>query len=126
MLLGEPKRYDFSNWEKSTTKEPVMSAQPEAVRRWVHGCTLDVASNYGRFSALSPNCVSIDMEHKFLVRGRETGRIKRAVVGDALSLPFVDQSFDTVLAMGIMDHIPPAMIPRFLDEVTRVVAEDGG
>ena len=120
-MPGKP--LDFSEWE-SSTQRPLYTGQLEPVRSWIRGKVLDVASNYGRFSALSSSSISVDIETKFLKRGIETGRISRAVVGSALSLPFRDASFDTVLAMGIIDHIPHPSAQRFLNEITRVAADE--
>lgn len=122
MVRGKP--LDFRAWE-SVEQVPLYAAQPPAVRPWLRGRVLDVACNYGRFSRLTESAVSMDVEERFLRRGMQLGTIRRPVVGSALSLPFLDRSFETVLAMGIIDHIPHAQIPRFLDELVRVARPDG-
>lgn len=81
---------------------------------------LDVASNFGRFSALTRASVSVDIEEDFLRQGIRLGNITRAILASALTLPFKDRSFDTVLAMGIIDHIPWNQTSQFLEELIRV------
>lgn len=115
---------DYSVWE-SVTKQPFYRAQLPLIGRWVHGTVLDVGSNYGRFSALSPSTVSLDIEKRWLVRGIELGNIQRAVMGSGVALAFKNERFDTVLALGVTEHIPPKLIGTFLDEVTRVTKPGG-
>jgi SAM-dependent methyltransferase len=116
---------DFSQWE-ATTQLPIYLGQVEFVRRWVRGTVLDVASNYGRFSALnSGSTVSVDIERRFLKRGMELGYVRSPVISSALELPFKDKTFDTVMAMGIADHIPLHLFRGFIDEVVRVVSPSG-
>jgi SAM-dependent methyltransferase len=114
----------FDEWE-TTTQSHLYRKQLEPLKIWIKGRVLDVASNYGRFSALATSPVSVDIERKFLRRGIQLGNIKHAIVASALSLPFRSRAFDTVLAMGIIDHIPEVMMPQFLDELTRVTNDAG-
>lgn len=86
---------------------------------------LDVACNFGRLSALSPATVSIDAERAFLLRGVELGKIRRPVRASVASMPFRSGTFDTVLAIGVIEHLPRMHAPAFLDELTRVTNPDG-
>ncbi len=110
---------DFSDYE-TITQQAFHWEQVGPIRSWIHGLVLDLGANFGRFSALSPSTVSLDIGRRWLVRGIELGNIRRAIVGSVLSLPFKTQRFDTVLALGIMEHIPFVSMSDFLDEVTRV------
>src|SRR5213594_4146135 len=47
---------DFSRWE-SIAQSSLYRGQLEPVQRWISGRVLDVASNYGRFSALTRTAV---------------------------------------------------------------------
>jgi SAM-dependent methyltransferase len=115
---------DYSSWE-SVTKQPFYRNQLPAIARWVRGIVLDVGSNHGRFSALSHSTISLDIDKRWLVRGVELGNIRRAVVGSAVALAFKNERFDTVLAIGVAEHIPPKMMAKFLDELTRVTRTGG-
>jgi SAM-dependent methyltransferase len=124
MEITRSKVPDYSNWETVTTK-PFYRAQLPFVERWVHGLVLDIGSNYGRFSALSPSTISLDIDKRWLIRGIELGNIKQAVVGSGAALAFRSERFDTVLAIGVTEHIPPRSMQRFLDELTRVTKRAG-
>ena len=115
---------DFSHYE-AMAQQPLRRGQLAPIAVWVRGEVLDVGANFGRFSALSSSTVSLDIEKRWLLRGIELNNIKRAVVGSALSLPFGTGLFDTVLAIGIAEHIPMFLMPRFLDELTRVTKPSG-
>jgi len=44
----------------------------------------------------------------------------RAVVADVRELPFTDRSFDVVVALDLLEHVPPEDRTRALDELRRV------
>ena len=56
----------------------------------------------------------LDRAHTHLLRGN------RAVVADALSLPFRDRSFDLVSCSLFAHHLEPAELARFAHEALRV------
>jgi SAM-dependent methyltransferase len=115
---------DYSNWE-SITMKPFYQAQLPMIGRWVRGKVLDIGSNYGRFSALSSAAISLDIDRRWLIRGIELGNIRRAVLGSGVALAFKGECFDTVLAIGVTEHIPPTAMGRFLDELRRVTKPEG-
>ena len=43
-----------------------------------------------------------------------------AVAGDATAIPLADRSADTVFAVHLLEHLPPALAPRVLGEMVRV------
>lgn len=47
---------------------------------------------------------------------------RNSVVGDALALPFADQSFDVVTSSLFLHHLEPAEIRQFVDEGLRVAS----
>src|SRR5438445_375327 len=118
-VRGRKRLPDFSDFE-SIAENPFRRAQLSHIQAWIRGATLDVGSNFGRLSALSASTVSLDVGRRWLLRGIELGNITRGVVGSALALPFNDGCFDTVLAIGITEHIPLPSMSRLLDELSRV------
>lgn len=110
---------------EATAQLPVYLRQLEAIRAWLRGRVLDVACNFGRLSALSPATVSLDAERTFLLRGIELAKIRRPVRGSVASMPFRTGSFDTVMAIGVIEHVPPRHEPMFLSELTRVTNPTG-
>jgi len=121
---GKRRLPDFSDFE-SIAENPFRRAQLSHIQAWIRGATLDVGSNFGRLSALSASTVSLDVGRRWLLRGIELGNITRGVVGSALALPFNDGCFDTVLAIGITEHIPLPSMSRLLDELSRVTKRGG-
>jgi len=115
---------DYRNWE-SVSSKPFYQGQIPLIGRWVRGLVLDIGSNYGRFSELSRSTTSLDIDKRWLVRGIELGNITHPVVGSGSDLPFKNGRFDTVLAIGVTEHIPPSSMTRFLDELTRVTKPKG-
>lgn len=85
---------------------------------------LEVAAGFGEVSKtagrqLAPKGISLDVTdldrvHSHLVRGN------RAVVADALALPFQDNSFDFVSCSLFAHHLEPADLAHFISEALRV------
>jgi len=68
----------------------------------------------------SPFIVGVDFEHGSLVKH---GTIRRRVRGDALMLPFADETFDLVTANMVLEHL--AQPASQLREVYRVLRPEG-
>ncbi len=83
---------------------------------------LDTPGGTGRFAALAAGegrkLVLADLSRAMLVEARATGAPR--VQADALALPFADASFDLVLCMRFLFHVPPELQPRVLAELARV------
>ena len=85
---------------------------------------LEVAAGFGEVSkiaghqlkgkGISLNVTDLDRIHTHLVRGN------RAVVADALALPFRDNSFDLVSCSLFAHHLQPAELAHFTGEALRV------
>lgn len=72
---------------------------------------LDVGSN---FQLLKPYC-----QNKFyLGLDIDSNDSKPDILGDGLNLPFIDMSFDTVVATEIIEHVPNPL--QLLKECSRV------
>ena len=89
-----------------------------------HFSVLEVAAGFGEVSKLAGrqlahkgivlDVTDIDRARTHLLRGN------RAVVADALALPFQDNSFDLVSCSLFAHHLEPAELARFVTEALRV------
>jgi ubiquinone/menaquinone biosynthesis C-methylase UbiE len=85
---------------------------------------LEVAAGFGEVSktagrqlarkGITLDVTDLDRVRTHLLRGN------RAVVADALALPFQDNSFDLVSCSLFAHHLEPAELARFTDEALRV------
>ena len=86
--------------------------------------TLDVACGTGWMTQHLPGeIVGIDASESMLEIARERVPHGEFVVGDALSLPFDDRSFDRLVTGHFYGHLEEPERARFLDEARRVAGE---
>jgi ubiquinone/menaquinone biosynthesis C-methylase UbiE len=86
--------------------------------------TLDVACGTGWMTQHLPGqIVGIDASESMLDIARERVPHGEFVVGDALSLPFDDRSFDRLVTGHFYGHLEEPERARFLDEARRVAGE---
>jgi SAM-dependent methyltransferase len=71
-----------------------------------------------RLRALGFDVAAVDRNPKYIEIARSRG--VNATVADGESLPFADESFDTVFCVEVLEHIPAEAIPGFLAEAHRV------
>jgi hypothetical protein len=89
------------------------------VLRWLrdeYGSILEIGSGVDGISQFLRRPV-VGLEIRFYA---PPGEWLRPVCGTATDLPFEDRSMDTVLVMDTLEHIPPAMRARCLEEAMRV------
>ncbi len=83
---------------------------------------LDIATGTGRFAELlcenGADVVGLDASREMLSSGEA-----QYLVGDALSLPFADKSFDMTISMRFIHLLTGDDIPSFIEEVARVTEE---
>jgi len=89
-----------------------------------HFSVLDVAAGYGEVpraaaaqlarKGITLDITDVDRFHSHLRAG------PRAVVADALALPFRKENFDLVSCSLFAHHLDPAQLARFVDEALRV------
>lgn len=89
-----------------------------------HFSVLEVASGFGEVpraaaSRLARNGITLDITDLDRL-GSHLRRGHRAVVADALALPFADNSFDLVTCSLFAHHLQPSDLARFGDEGARV------
>ncbi len=83
---------------------------------------LDIATGTGRFAELlsenGAEVIGLDASREMLLQS-EIGSVQ----GDALSLPFKDESFDVSISMRFLHLLDPSDIDDFISEVGRVTKE---
>lgn len=87
---------------------------------------LDIGCGFGEFGGVffsSQVEVGVDIDFKEILRATSTGKYKKTIVADARSLPFSDNSFETVISISTLEHIPNNY--KVFKEVFRVLAPGG-
>lgn len=70
---------------------------------------LDIGCGFGEFGGVffsSQVEVGIDLDQKEILKAAKTGKYQKTVVADARKLPFKDESFNTVISISTLEHIP--------------------
>ena len=91
------------------------------------GFVLDVGSGPGRdgliLQSVGLNVVCLDASRAMIDLSTERGL--KSVLGDLLSLPFENESFDSVWAYTSLLHIPKSQMTIALSEIHRVLKPNG-
>lgn len=93
-------------------------SSPEIVRlskKYIGNKVLDVGAGSGALIDLIPDAVGLDLVPKH----------PRVIKGDILNLPFSDESFDTIFATEILEHLDDGTLEKGLNEVYRVLQRGG-
>ncbi|MFO0956201.1 MAG: class I SAM-dependent methyltransferase [Isosphaeraceae bacterium] len=102
-----------------------LSALGEAIGPWDGRVVLDLGCGKGRFGRhlrdRGARVVGLDVAFGMLDGGDGPARVQ----GSALSLPFRDAAFDVVLAVEMIQHLPPRGLERVLAEIGRVLKPEG-
>jgi len=93
---------------------------------------LDIGSGFGWFEreALALNVkkiIGLEVSKDNLAISRKYIFNKRVIFkrGTALSLPFPDKSFDTIVAWEVIEHLPKGKEKKMLQEIYRVLKDSG-
>jgi len=92
---------------------------------------LDIGCGFGWFenSAIKQkvkNIVGMDIsEEELKIAGAVNNASVNFVVGSAISLPFKNNTFDTVVSWEVIEHIPKHTEPKMFSEVYRVLKPGG-
>lgn len=84
---------------------------------------LDIGGAKGEFCKVlketyNINCINLDpRKHKVF--------FSPTVIAVGQNLPFKDNEFDIILCRGLLEHIPPEIRERILNEIYRVLRNDG-
>lgn len=120
------RRYWDQRGEEEYTS--LSSSDQTRLTKWIHwgghGRVLDIGGGSGMVSRLldrndDTECVCVDISHKMLSHASVL-----AVQADALKLPFVDRSFDLVIAAAFVHHVP-GKESIMLRECYRVLKQGG-
>lgn len=93
---------------------------------------LDIGCGYGWFELFSvsmgvDSITGIEVSERDLDTARSHLDLPNVHldVASAISLPFADESFDTVVCWEVLEHIPPNTERQALQEICRVLRPDG-
>ena len=116
------ERYDsYAPWMRS-----VVPFEAQAGKRLLE-IGPGLGTDHAQFARAGAQVFALDLTATHLRLTRERfaveGLTTRLVRADAESLPFVDGSFDTVYAFGVIHHTPD--MQRAIDEIYRVLRPDG-
>jgi len=93
-------------------------SSPEIVRlskKYIRNKILDVGAGSGALISLIPNAIGLDLAPKH----------PKIIEGDISNMPFRDESFDTVFATEILEHLDDETLNKGLDEIYRVLRRGG-
>jgi SAM-dependent methyltransferase/uncharacterized protein YbaR (Trm112 family) len=94
---------------------------------------LDIGCNWGRWSIAAARAgyrpIGVDPSFEAIVAARRIARQlgvdARYLVADARRLPFADGTFDVVFSYGVLQHFSKPDVAVAVDEIARVVADNG-
>lgn len=118
--------HDFYTKAKADHAHRVIARQlPETP----HPHVLDVGCGHGyihpMITAQGCQVTGVDMANEVLALAREANPSNTYIAYDGQRLPFPDQTFDVVLTICVMHHVPPVQWPAFLAETRRVLRPGG-
>ena len=93
-------------------------SSPEIIRlskRFIGKKVLDVGAGSGALINLIPNAIGLDLAPKH----------PKIIEGDISNMPFRDDSFDTIFATEILEHLDDETLNKGLDEIYRVLRGGG-
>lgn len=88
---------------------------------------LDLGCGDGRFALFTFGRtkieVGLDKDSKEATKAKKTGTYKKAVVGDAANIPLANESFASVIANSVLEHVKN--LDKALTEVARILQKSG-
>jgi len=110
------------------SKNPLRKYRRQELINYCHGkIVLDIGGGMGRFAEelrkKSFTVTVVDIDRQLLEYGASRHKHVRFVHGDALRLPFKDNTFDEVVMEQIIEHIPEQR--RAVAEAHRVLRKGG-
>lgn len=94
------------------------------------GKLLDLGCGNGRMNKLIQNLdvdyTGIDISANLINEARKTYPQAKFMIGSALNLAFLDESFDIIISIAVLHHIPSNRLrQKFLKEAKRVLKQNG-
>lgn len=130
---SEAATYDAAHGEHEAPANPLWIRMAAVLRLLgkapEHGSVLDCGMGPGRLLAELArqgwSVAGVDLSGEMVARARERlpGSAERLVHGTVESLPFAPESFDAVVATGVLEYVED--LPRALSEVSRVLRPGG-
>jgi len=105
-------------WEENKADYAGDTSSPEIIRlskRYIGIRVLDVGAGSGALINLIPNAIGLDLVSKH----------PRMIKGDISNMPFEKDSFNTVFATEILEHLDEETLNKGLDEIYRVLCREG-
>lgn len=105
-------------WEANEADFAGDLVAPEIVRlskKYIGRKVLDIGAGSGALINLIPEAIGIDLVPKH----------PKIIKGDIINLPFEDESFDTIFATEVLEHLDEETMDKGLKEVYRVLVRDG-
>ena len=114
----------INRWFGGTSTTLAMLEQVIEHTRWHKLSMLDVGSGTADVPSAAVECAQkLDVNLRAVCFDRSLSHLKKgatAVVGDALHLPFANESFDLVSCSLFAHHLDPFEVVRFAQEALRV------
>jgi SAM-dependent methyltransferase len=118
---SERQFYENVSYWDPERYESLESERTMETWRWVPSetqCLLDLGCGNGIFCNYAPPHISTYALDRAFAPLRW---VKKPVLqADAVSLPFADQQFDTVVSLEVIEHLPHKIFPIVIDEIARV------
>lgn len=84
-------------------------------KKYIGNSVLDVGAGSGALINLIPNSIGLDIASKQ----------ENIIKGDITDIPFEDQSFDTIFATEVLEHLDNDTLNRGMAEISRVLKKGG-
>lgn len=90
---------------------------------------LDIGSSSGiiadYFANKAKKIIGLDIDSKAIEFAKNNNKYKNVIFqyGDAMNMPFAQNTFDIVLCMHVYEHVPDSQ--KLFDEIYRVLKKDG-